>query len=140
MKSLGKVEKWKLVENVGGMQVHEGTSKQKFLSANKESTILIRISQYKFLLDFMWVHLGKWTCEYQKWKPGVNLVSFFTFLDLICTVTNCKKQMLAGGLKLLFPCVTIKIFVYSFPPAYALLPHFQQNSCYYFPSSFKTVL
>ena len=39
-----------------------------------------------------------------------------------------------------FPRLVIKIFVYSLAPAYTHIPYFLQNFCYYFPTSFKTVL
>ena len=54
---------------------------------------------------------------------------------------HCERQLLYGGSKLLFPRFMIKIFFYSFPPAYALLTHFPRNYCYCSPTSIiKTVL
>ena len=62
------------------------------------------------------------------WETIRNLVGIFKKVN----------EMAVFWLKLLFPHLLIKIFVYLFPPAHAPspLPHFPWNSCSYFSQNF----
>ena len=55
---------------------------------------------------------------------------------IISSIEKCTNFLINSSITRFL----IKIFNSSFPPAYAPLPHFPRISCYYFPTSLRTVL
>ena len=72
------------------------------------------------------------------WSSTILWTKLFNFIKILASIEEIWPKYVAQAfwLKLLFPRFLIKIFIYSFPPAYAPLPHFPPNSCYYFSQSF----